>query len=50
MRALLITLLLLLSGCVSDGPQRAVIDNARAAEANAKLGLGYMLNGNYETA
>ncbi|MBF0470513.1 MAG: type IV pilus biogenesis/stability protein PilW [Gammaproteobacteria bacterium] len=43
-------LLLLLVGCVSTGPEPTQVDSERAAEANARLGLGYIMNGNYEVA
>ena len=40
---------LLLAGCGSS-PTRDRVDPKQAAEANADLGLQYMLNGQYEVA
>lgn len=43
-------LLLLLHGCSSSNEQGGNIDKQRASDANAELGLRYMLRGNYELA
>lgn len=40
---------LLLAGC-SSTPSRENVDTKKAAEANAELGLQYMLNGHYEVS
>jgi len=44
-----LTLSLVLTGCTSS-PSREGVDTEKAAEANADLGLRYMMQGNYELA
>lgn len=41
---------LVLSGCTTDGGTKEGVDVAKAAEERARLGLGYLKNGNYERA
>lgn len=41
--------MVLLGGC-SSNPAREGVDNEKAAQANAELGLRYMMQGNYEVA